>query len=390
MFGLNYILLEVYFLLTNLFVVVEPQATSILRQPQNVTEKEGESADFTVMLNDAKPGSTLTWYKDTIYVNKSDPRITYDEANRDTGQFTLRINPLIRSDKGYYVAAYAFGNVSVSSHKAYLDLIEVPSEEYPICTISKPFYDIMENVIVSCITENTSPQPVLQFVGKESKSDVINNGSHIMIQMIFRAHPNLNGQKYSCYQSNSKIETKYCLEVTLKVSNVFNVAISGKQNFTVGDAAKLTCVGNYTKSASFHWYIPDKIKSQVKMELNKNWIEIHVTEESNGKNITCTIEDGGLEGSASVILKVEAPEQSEQSEEESTSTIKPITWLLSFILLVLLSIYGNSLIVTLLLYRIYTFIKNKNCVAKPQDSCTACSRTYTSVSQTETGMTELN
>ncbi|XP_071943127.1 uncharacterized protein [Antedon mediterranea] len=344
-------------------LISELQSQTILSQPKSITKKEGESADFTVTLNEGDPRTTVTWYKDGILVDKNDSRITYDEVERGNGQYTLRITSLKRSDKGNYNAkCEIYSREDIRTQNAELTLIEIPAEEYPICTTWKKTYNIMDLVNVTCVSENINPQPNLKFERRKTNSTILGNETNIWISMEFRAVPNLNGQSYTCRQFGDRLSAEYC-EITLNVTNEINVTILEQEDklYDVGDIIKLQCIGNYSKRANFSWFINEK-----KILQYSNMVEIKIEKYmNNGDNVTCKIiENSPEEGNASVSLRINSNELTVEEDpkrvcsnvEVHVSSIGAIIGLLATITVILFLILLTLLYST---YHLYQIKKNK-------------------------------
>ncbi|XP_033105393.1 uncharacterized protein LOC117107750 [Anneissia japonica] len=144
-----------------LFAIISNNAATggtIYSVHTNLNGAQGTNIKITFILNTTESENyTAQLFKDGDIVDKIDNRFT---ITKEEGKIVLKIQSLQRHDKGNYSIKYG----PTISETTFLNIIEIPSTDYPKIQLKK----VNENQLeIWCISEKTSPRPNLSINGED-------------------------------------------------------------------------------------------------------------------------------------------------------------------------------------------------------------------------------
>ncbi|XP_071943426.1 uncharacterized protein [Antedon mediterranea] len=294
--------------------------------PKDATFAESKQARFVCfLLKNHESTDQVTWMKHNKKLNRTE-NTRYSFVNKRITdriyEYSLTIDPVERSDAADYRCVFDTSTGIISSRKAHLNVLKVPSKEYPMCYFSQPSYNISDVTQIICLSEKTSTYLSMEFTEMTELASSHENSTHMWLTLEFPAIPSINNTVYSCKLYIDIInDRKYCYTDPLLILNKLNVVIHGDIQYSSNQTASLTCKGNYTDTAKFTW--TSEICYTDNNNVNKLTIS-SVLPEMHGTQLTCNVYDNDFTGSDTVILTVEGEPMTTTETTRKPPIISPI------------------------------------------------------------------
>ncbi|XP_033127916.1 cell adhesion molecule 4-like [Anneissia japonica] len=195
-----------------LFFLAYCEAVQFLHQPMDHSAVERRRAHVTCIFKDItdymEEKYNVIWTKDTYIISEPSngfdlDRFSFHDHYVDS-RHLLRIDPVKREDKGGYRCHLRYnGEVLLTSNIGMLTIREIPSDKYPLVKLGKPTYTMGEEVTITCLCEKTNPVARLKWASEYRQllrptTNSRENNTHIWIEAIVSAVPNLDGIKFVC------------------------------------------------------------------------------------------------------------------------------------------------------------------------------------------------
>ncbi|XP_033097426.1 uncharacterized protein LOC117101555 [Anneissia japonica] len=186
------------------------KAVRIEHQPVDRSVAEKKRVHFTCTfkdINDNMEGKyEVIWTKDTYIISELNgfnlKRFKFENLFAEK-EHVVRINHVNRKDKGGYQCHLRYNNdILLTSNTGKLTVREIPSDRYPLVKLDKEIYRPGEEIAVSCVCENTNPEPTLEWDPTTQtllQSTIIKkNDSLIWIEATVIASTAVNGLVLTC------------------------------------------------------------------------------------------------------------------------------------------------------------------------------------------------
>ncbi|XP_071943427.1 uncharacterized protein [Antedon mediterranea] len=300
--------------------------------PEDATIAETKKAIFKCFLiKEHEPTDQVSWIKHNIKLNQSSQSSKYYFGEKRITdriyEYSLTIDPVERSDATDYRCVFETSIHTISSKKAYLNVLKIPSEEYPMCYFSEQSYEISDDVQIICISENTSTKISLEFTRMIELALSYENATDMWTLLKFPASPSMNNTEFACKLYIDIIGARrYCYTDPLLILNKLNIVIHGDIQYFSNQMACFICKGNYTDTAKFTWTSDnDYVNTNQVNSNNANKLTIpSMQPEMNGASLTCTVEDEGFTGLNTVNVTVEEKHITTNETTRKPLTIPPI------------------------------------------------------------------
>ncbi|XP_071944682.1 cell adhesion molecule 2-like [Antedon mediterranea] len=227
-------------------------------------------------------------------------------------KFDLVFVSVWNTDRGFYQCdVFKTENIVLASTKAFLDVIQIPGDKYPLCTASKDVYTEGDDVMLFCVSEYTEPAVTLRWNDGATHVVEIVHGETARLQKRLIANPDLNGYKAVCSMTNEHIPdlNRTCITQPLTIYYKPRVCIpqtglisAGKQAFFICDTTANPAVTRYT------WLtLPPLDKTEYNIDNTGHILMLsNPTMKQDGTVITCTAENRIGTSSKNVTLTIQS------------------------------------------------------------------------------------
>ncbi|XP_033118882.1 kin of IRRE-like protein 1 [Anneissia japonica] len=247
-----------------------------------------------------------------VTINKGNTRIVY----------TLMFTTIQNNDRGFYICdVFKNNNRILESNKAFLDVIQIPDERYPLCSISNDIYTEGDDVMLYCISEYTEPPLTLRWTDGDTHVVQI-EGQTARLQKRMIANSHLNRYQAVCLLTNSQIPSlqRNCTTQPLTIYYKPRINISQPGLIPTGRQAIFICktTANPTVT-SYKWTtIPTLDNTQYNIdETGQVFMLLNPTYNHNGIMITCEAKNKIGSSSFNFTITIQAFENDKTENKDS-------------------------------------------------------------------------
>ncbi|XP_071944281.1 cell adhesion molecule 2-like [Antedon mediterranea] len=275
--------------------------TTITSQYKLKWKKDGEY----IAINDVLREDLKTSQNFIVTINEDNMQIIYN----------IFFYGVLNSDRGFYQCdVFENSSLVLESNKAFLDVIQIPDDKYPLCTESKDVYTEGDDVMLFCVSEYTEPPVTLRWNDGATHVVEIVDGESARLQKRLIADPDLNGYKSVCSMTNEHIPdlNRNCTTQPLTIYYKPRVSIrqtglisAGKQGFFICETTANPAVTRYT------WLtLPPLDKTEYNIDNTGHIFMLsNPTMKQDGTVVTCTAENRIGSSSTSVTLSIQSDTQ---------------------------------------------------------------------------------
>ncbi|XP_033107809.1 uncharacterized protein LOC117109547 [Anneissia japonica] len=281
--------------------------TGFRLEPQNNRQPEGGVAYFNCMLVGLNNMEYVSWIHDgkkisedgTILNNQLDDRY-YIDGNAFLGIFNLHIRNVQREDSGSFVCTVfnRKNHLIAQSQPANLTVLQIPRENYPLCSTISASYKIGESIVVTCRSEITDPLADLTWKRNDAEvrsSQVetsIKTDAYI-ISYSFIASKNDQRSTFTCEMTtpaNTAIR-RNCSTGPINVLYAPHVRIQQTDVVILGNEAIFICYSDSNPpEVKFEWnFYPPLDENKYTLENDRILRILNTEKDINGTIIECKV-----------------------------------------------------------------------------------------------------
>ncbi|XP_033103708.1 kin of IRRE-like protein 1 [Anneissia japonica] len=262
----------------------------------------------------------MKWKKDSEYIateknirddlkNPSHFAVTIGRSSMSI-TYNLMFNSVWNSDRGFYKCdVFNNSNLVLESNKVFLDVIQVPDDRYPLCSVSKNVYTEGDDVMLNCVSEYTEPPVTLRWTDGDTHVVQI-DGQTARLQKRLIANPDINSYQAVCLLTNSQIPVlkRNCTTQPLTIYYKPRINIPQPGLIPTGRQAIFICKTTANPAVtSYKWTtIPTLDNTQYNIdETGQVFMLINPTYNHDGVMITCEATNQIGTSSYNVTLTIE-------------------------------------------------------------------------------------
>ncbi|XP_071944614.1 uncharacterized protein [Antedon mediterranea] len=313
-------------------------------EPSDISQAEGELVYFTCIVRKLDDSEYVSWLHNGHKISNNGVIITnaYSHYSMDFdsafGSYNLRIQNVQRRDKGGYTCTVYDSNdhqIVEKSRTANFTVLEIPQQQYPICTSTQTSYRVGQSVVLDCISEKTTPPALLRWVHNtrvsESGLQESLNGNYEK-SYLFTAKQSDNREIFTCELTTSANPSLYrnCSIGPLDVLYAPTVRIEQTRDVILGNEAIFICYSDANpQETTFEWSFDPPISENMFVLENDIILRIKNTVSSlNGTSVICKVTNSIGSESSKLIVNVKLKESiynivETNNGKETTKSEKP-------------------------------------------------------------------
>ncbi|XP_071945693.1 uncharacterized protein [Antedon mediterranea] len=297
--------------------------SGFIKEPLDENQAEGDLTYFTCIVRELDETQYVSWLHNGRKISKNGEIIinTYAhysiEFDSAFGSYNLRIQNVQRRDTGRYTCTVYDSNDQIveKSRTANFTVLEIPQQQYPICSSTKTSYRVGQYVVLNCISEKTTPPALLRWVhnigGSESGLKESSTGNYEK-SYSFIAKQSDNRAIFTCElttSANPSIE-RNCTIGALDVLYPPIVRIQQTRDVILGNEAIFICYSDANpQETTFEWSFDPPISENIFVLENDIILRIKNTISSlNGTSVICKVTNSIGSGSSKLIVNVKLKE----------------------------------------------------------------------------------
>ncbi|XP_071945688.1 cell adhesion molecule 4-like [Antedon mediterranea] len=297
--------------------------SGFIKEPLDENQAEGDLTFFTCIVRELDETQYVSWLHNGHKISKNGEIIlnTYAHYSIDFdsafGSYNLRIQNVQRRDKGGYICSVynSYDQIVEKSRTANFTVLEIPQQQYPICSSTKMSYRVGQNVVLNCISEKTTPLGSLRWVntigGSESGLKESLSGNYEKTYS-FTAKQSDNREIFTCELTTSANPSLYrnCSIGPLDVLYAPVVRIQQTRDVILGNEAIFICYSDANpQETTFEWSFDPPISENMFVLENDIILRIKNTLSSlNGTSVLCKVTNSIGSGSSKLIVNVKSKE----------------------------------------------------------------------------------
>ncbi|XP_071945694.1 lachesin-like [Antedon mediterranea] len=293
--------------------------SGFIKEPADENQAEGDLTYFNCIVRGLDETHYVSWLHNGRKISKnydiiSDNNRYSIEFDSNSRKYNFEIENTQRQDKGEYVCAVydSSDSIVVKSRTANLTVSEIPQEPYPLCHNAKLSYSAGQSVLLSCISEKTSPLAHLKW--RHSNIDVTTglsedtSSGNYKVSYSFIARQSNNRAIFICELTTSvnPIIRRNCSIGPINVLYAPVVRIEQTSDVILGNEAIFICYSDANpKEATYQWSFDPPIDETMYYLENEFILRIKNTVNSlNGIQVICKVTNSIGSESNKLIIKV--------------------------------------------------------------------------------------
>ncbi|XP_033118883.1 kin of IRRE-like protein 1 [Anneissia japonica] len=320
-----------------MYLIHITNALVFVYQPRNSTTDAKDTHSLTCII-DVDRGSEqqyeMKWGKDDEYIaaeksirdDLKDPSHFVATISRSSMSITynLMFTSVWNSDRGFYKCdVFKNGDRVLESNKAFLDVIQVPDDKYPLCSVSKDVYTEGDDVMFYCVSEYTEPPVTLRWTDGDTHVVQI-DGQTARLQKRLIANPDINSYQAVCLLTNSQIPAlkRNCTTQPLTIYYKPRINISQSGLIPTGRQAIFICKTTANPAVtSYKWTtIPTLDNTQYNTdETGQVFMLFNPTYNHDGIMVTCKAENQVGSSSFNFTITIHNCENDNITEKDSNN-----------------------------------------------------------------------
>ncbi|XP_071945687.1 cell adhesion molecule 3-like [Antedon mediterranea] len=305
-----------------------------IKEPLDENQAEGDLTYFNCIVRELDETQYVSWLHNGRKISKNGVIIinTYSHYSIDYdstfGKCNLKIQNIKRSDQGEFVCTVYDSNdwIVDKSRTANFTVLEIPQQQYPICSSTKTSYRVGQRVVLQCISEKTTPLALLKWVnnigGSESGLKESLSGNYEKTYS-FTAKQSDNREIFTCELTTSANPSLYrnCSIGPLDVLYAPVVRIEQTRDVILGNEAIFICYSDANpQETTFEWSFDPPISENIFVLENDIILRIKNTiNRLNGTSVICTVTNSIGSGSSKLIINVKSKESTNNVVETNNA-----------------------------------------------------------------------
>ncbi|XP_033118823.1 cell adhesion molecule 4-like [Anneissia japonica] len=312
-------------ILLMLLLYYHADAVEFAAKPKDVNEFEGQTATLKCFLKHFNIEThVVSWWKEKAKLSQQNEVVAMDlrmSVNLDELPFagaysySLLITELIIEDEGDYYCQIDQAP-TISSGRARLFVLQIPSSEYPKCSKSANMYLVGSQVKLTCISELISPPVKLNWIRKGSSTLSMNfqaetRDDFFKKHYTFIAKKTDNDATFLCQQTTDAVsEMHNCTISNLNIQYRPEVKIQHTSALFAGSDSILFCQSFANPPVTqFQWTFIPVLNANEYIADGQVLTLIKPSIATNGTRITCSAENNIGINTNTVTLHIKKEER---------------------------------------------------------------------------------
>ncbi|XP_033111456.1 nephrin-like [Anneissia japonica] len=290
------------------FVYADDKAVSLqfTSHPTDNDAIEGTKTLLSCYVEGLSQGMVVSWMRDDTRLSKGTELLNNPnkkryklEVNNSGHMYIIFIDPVQMSDADhlFFCAVYKNDVELLKSKKCRLNIKQVPSLQFPQCSMSKPSYIENDRATVTCMTEDVDPEPTITLMYENrpvTKAIKEKSDGHVTKKYTFTVDRKYDGKTIICSQRTTAVqssELRNCSAGPFRIKYKPNVTIQGNLYHHIGKEELYVCRADAKPAANMYlWSFEPNLPSEYhKIENNDQVLRLNIPDNYNGTTIRCEV-----------------------------------------------------------------------------------------------------